>query len=64
VQEQARGGGGGARARVYAIRGGGEAGDRRKIRMIECNVKCRYLEKLKKGLCGRCFICLRPPPPL
>ncbi len=36
---------------------------RRKIRLIECNDKCRYLNKLTcKGICGRCFICLRPPP--
>ena len=36
---------------------------RRKIRLIESNVKCRYLKNWPvKGLCGRCFICLRPPP--
>ncbi len=33
--------------------------DRRKIRLIESNAKCRYL---KKGLCGRCLICMRPLP--
>jgi hypothetical protein len=38
---------------------------RRKIRLIECIAKCRYLKNLSvKGLCGRCFSCLRPPPPL
>jgi hypothetical protein len=31
-------------------------------RLIECNAKCRYLKNLPvKGLCVRCFICLRPP---
>ncbi len=36
---------------------------RRKIRLIESNAKYRYLKKLPvKGLCGRCFICLRPRP--
>jgi hypothetical protein len=36
---------------------------RRKIRLIECNAKCRYLKNWPlKGLCGRCFIFLRPPP--
>ncbi len=36
---------------------------RRKIRLIESNAKCRYLKiELVKGLCGRCFICLRPTP--
>ncbi len=35
----------------------------RKIRLIEGNAKCRYLKNWPvKGLCGRCFICLRPPP--
>ncbi len=35
----------------------------RKIRLIECNAKCRYLKSLPvKGLCGRCFFCLSPPP--
>jgi hypothetical protein len=30
---------------------------RRKIRLIECNDKCRYLKNCPvKGLCGRCFI--------
>jgi hypothetical protein len=30
---------------------------RRKIRLIECNAKCRYLKNWPvKGLCGRCFI--------
>ncbi len=34
---------------------------RRKIILIECNDKCRYLNKLTcKGLCGRCFICRGP----
>ncbi len=38
---------------------------REKIRIIECNAKCRYLKKLPvKWLCSRCFICLRPPLPL
>ncbi len=33
----------------------------RKIRLKESNAKC--LKKWPvKGLCGRCFICLRPPP--
>jgi hypothetical protein len=38
---------------------------RRKIRLTESNAKCRYLRPVKI-LCGRCFICLRPPysPPL
>jgi hypothetical protein len=37
--------------------------NRRKIRLTECNAKCRYLKKLTwKGLSGRCFICLRPLP--
>ncbi len=32
---------------------------RRKIRLIECNAKCRYLKNWPvTGLCGRCFICL------
>ncbi len=36
---------------------------RRKIRLIECNAKCRDLKNLPvKGHCGRCFICLRLPP--
>jgi hypothetical protein len=36
---------------------------RRKIRLIECNAKCRYLKNLLvKELCGWCFICLGPPP--
>ncbi len=36
---------------------------RRKIRLIECNAKCRYLKNWPvKGLCCRCFVCLRPPP--
>jgi hypothetical protein len=38
----------------------------RKIRLIECNAKCRYQKlftcKEIKRLCGRCFICLMPPP--
>ncbi len=35
----------------------------RKIRLIECNAKCRYLKNWHvKGLCGRCVICMRPPP--
>ncbi len=35
----------------------------RKIRLIENNAKCRYLKNQPvKGLSGRCFICLRPPP--
>jgi hypothetical protein len=30
---------------------------------IESNAKCRYLKNLpEKGLCGKYFICLRPPP--
>ncbi len=29
----------------------------------QCN--CRYLKKLTcRGTCGRCFICLKPPPPI
>ncbi len=37
--------------------------DRRKIRLIESNAKCRYLKIWPvNGLCGSCFICLRPPP--
>ncbi len=36
---------------------------RRKIRLIESNVICRFLKKFPvKGLCGRCFTCLRPSP--
>jgi hypothetical protein len=36
----------------------------RLVRLIESNVKCRHLKNLpREGLCGRCFICLRPPPP-
>jgi hypothetical protein len=36
---------------------------RRKIRLIESNAKCRYRKNLPvKGICGWCFICLRPPP--
>jgi hypothetical protein len=36
---------------------------RRKIRLIECNAKCRYLNKLtSKGTLWQVFICLRPPP--
>ncbi len=35
---------------------------RRKIWLMESNGKCRYLKNCPvKGLCGRCFICLRPP---
>ncbi len=35
----------------------------RKITLKESNAKCRYLKKWPvKELCGRCFICLRPPP--
>jgi hypothetical protein len=35
----------------------------RKIRLIECNAKCRYLKNLPvKGLCGRCFFFLRLAP--
>jgi hypothetical protein len=41
----------------------------RKIRLIECNAKCRYLKKLaSKGTLRLVFICLwprtPPPPPL
>jgi hypothetical protein len=36
---------------------------RRKIRLVECNAKCRYPKYWPvKGLSGRCFICLRPSP--
>ncbi len=36
---------------------------RRKIRLIESNAICRYLKNWPvKGLCGRCFICPKPPP--
>ncbi len=37
---------------------------RGKIRLIESNTKGHYLKKNwpVKGICGRCFICLRPPP--
>ncbi len=34
----------------------GEGRWRRKIRLIECNAKCRNLKKRPvKGLCGRCL---------
>ncbi len=37
--------------------------DRRKIRLIENNAKCRHLKKLPvKGLCGRCLSVLGPLP--
>jgi hypothetical protein len=33
---------------------------RRKIRLIEGSAICRHLKNLPvKGLCGRCYICLR-----
>jgi hypothetical protein len=36
---------------------------RRKLWLTENNPKCRCLKKLTwRGLCDRCFICLRPPP--
>jgi hypothetical protein len=43
--------------------------NRRKIRLIEGNAKCRYLKKFTcKGTWRKVFICLRPripsPPPL
>jgi hypothetical protein len=35
----------------------------RLVRLLESNVKCRHLKNLpRKGLCGRCLICMRPPP--
>jgi hypothetical protein len=38
--------------------------DGKKIRLIESNVKCCYkkIDLYRVGLCGRCFICMRPPP--
>jgi hypothetical protein len=37
---------------------------RRKIRLIECNAKCRYIKKWPvKGLCGRCFYLSEAPSP-
>jgi hypothetical protein len=39
-----------------------EGTERRKIRLIESIVKCRYLKKLTcKGTLRRVLICLRPP---
>ncbi len=36
---------------------------RRKIRLKECNAKCRHLKKLPvKGLCGRCLTVWGPEP--
>ncbi len=40
-----------------------DVAQRRKIRLIENNAKCRYLKSWPvKGFCDRCFICLRPVP--
>jgi hypothetical protein len=49
-------GGGGSTCACVCYKGGGEAGDRRQIRLIEYNVKCRYLEKLTcKGTLRQVF---------
>jgi hypothetical protein len=38
---------------------------RRKILLIECNAKCRYLKNLLvKGLCGRFYLSEAPTPPM
>jgi hypothetical protein len=47
----------------FSNKGITETFDRRKIRLIESNAKCRRLKKLTcKGTLRKVFICLRPLP--